>query len=655
VVQTAGMQPAGARLSIDYGTATTVAVLALPGGGSVPVLVEGMPAVPSGVYVDPEGGHLVAGGRGQSLAMSRPDCHVLDPKQHLTAGKIHIAGHHIDVLDMVAATLRLVADEAARIAAGPAAEVAVTVPAGWGPRRRGLLRQAVTRAGLIEPHLIADPIAAAAELHHTGPSSAACLLVCDAGAATMQISVVQREPDGWQILATHSVPNAGGHHIDDLIVAHTLDTLAGTDPDMARRLREPAGPDDARDQYALREAARQAKHALWQAPSTLIALPAPHPSMAIDHGQLATLLTPLLAQLGSTIDNVMDAPGVVANQITAVVLTGGDARLPGLAEAVAVHTGLAPVVPQRPDQALADGVRHVIADASAAGPSAPTDAPPRVRLGIRQTVAPLALFAASLAVLIQTLSAADTYRQVAQTQVVANSAGFSIAALCAMLAALAAAHMVTTAGAVVDAAEPVPPPARWSARLVAKSYAGAAAIGIIIAAIYGLLAGAYFGLADNPYLRWSLLSALPVAAIAAATALLAARLPGRMLPDWLRQVRQPVYPVILAALGVLAMWAALTVSPSAVPFLNLIGRAGAAAVGVATALTVTREPRLRALVGTILALGAATVFTLTNNTLIDVAYIVAVTWWWLVQLVSTTRRAAPHVLPAVSGWIRGAR
>src|SRR2546423_12485294 len=98
------MQPAGARLSIDYGTATTVAMLALPSGGLVPVLVDGTATVPSGVFVDPGDGRLVAGGRGQHLAMSRPDCYVSDPKRHLTAGKIHLAGHHINLLDLVAAT-----------------------------------------------------------------------------------------------------------------------------------------------------------------------------------------------------------------------------------------------------------------------------------------------------------------------------------------------------------------------------------------------------------------------------------------------------------------------------------------------------------------------------------------------------------------------
>jgi molecular chaperone DnaK (HSP70) len=131
--------------------------------------------------------------------MSRPDCYISDPKQHLTAGKIHVVGHDIDVLDMIATTLRLVAGEATRIAGGPIAEAAVAVPAGWGPRRRGLLRQAVTRAGLPDPHLIADPIATATELHHNAPGNAACLLVCDAGAATMQLSVVEPPRVRWRL------------------------------------------------------------------------------------------------------------------------------------------------------------------------------------------------------------------------------------------------------------------------------------------------------------------------------------------------------------------------------------------------------------------------------------------------------------------------
>jgi hypothetical protein len=650
------VRPAGARLSIDYGAASTAALLALPGGGAVPVLVDSTASMPSGVFVDPDNGHLVAGGRAQNLAIGRPDCYLPDPKQHLTAGTMRVAGHDIDVLDMIAATLRLVADEAVRLAGGPPEEVAMTVPAGWGPRRRGLLRQAAIRAGLPEPHLVADPIASAAALDHDAPGSAVCLLVCDAGAATTQVSVVQRDTDGWQILATHSVPDGGGHDIDDLVVAHAVDTLAATDPDTARRLREPAGPADVRDQYAIREAARQAKHTLWRSPSTLVALPGQHPPVTIDQRQLTALMIPMLARLGSTIDNVIDAPGVAADRITTVVLTGGGARLPGLAETVAADTHRAPVVPRRPDQSLAEGALHAldaVTDAGAAGHATPTGASPRVRLGIRQTVAPLALLAASLAVLIQTLSSADVYRQVAQSNVVANSAGFGIAALCAMLAALATAHMITTGGAMVDTTETATAPTQWSARLVAKSYTGSAAIGTVIAVIYGLLAGAYFGLTYNPYLRWTLFSALPVAVIAAATALLATRLPAGLWPGWLRRVRQPVLPVILAVLGVLAMWASLTASPSAVPLLSLIGRAGAAAVGVATALTVAHDPRLRILVGTILAVGAASVFTLTNNTLIDVAYIVAVTWWWLVRLASTSRQAAPYTLPAIREWVSG--
>ncbi len=133
-------------------------------------------------------------------------------------------------------------------------------------------------------------------------------------------------------------------------------------------------------------------------------------------------------------------------------------------------------------------------------------------------------------------------------------------------------------------------------------YSGGTALGSsvnrnTVAAIYGLLAGAYFGLTDNPYLRWSLLAAVPVAVIAVATALLATRLPGDVLAGWMPQTRQPVIPVVLAAAGVLTMWASLSVSPSVLPLGSALGRLGAAATGIAIALTVTRAPLLRLIVG----------------------------------------------------------
>jgi hypothetical protein len=343
--------------------------------------------------------------------------------------------------------------------------------------------------------------------------------------------------------------------------------------------------------------------------------------------------------------------------VTAAILVGGGARLPGLAEAIAAHIGRSPTVADQPDHVSAEGAIRATTDThqQLVRPTPQDRTPPTVRLRLRNAGAPIVFLAASLAVLMQALLGADVYRQGLQTVVVTNTAGFAVAALFAVLTSIAAAHMVTTGGVVIDANDPTFAPPMWGTRLIAKSYAGAAAIGITVAAIYGLLAGTNFGLPDNPYLRWSLTAAVPVALIAVASALLATRLPADALSDWLQRSRQPVVPVVVAAAGVLAMWASLSMSPSVLPFGSALGRVGAAATGIAIALTVTRLPLLRVLVGTVLAVGAAAVFTLTNIVLIEVAYVVAGTWWWLVQLVRTSRAAVPYALPVIRGWLGSGR
>src|SRR4051812_34419231 len=181
--QTARVQPAAVRLGIDYGAETTAAVLAHGDGRILPLPLDASPLMPSGVFVPPDGGPVVAGLRALHLALERPDCYVDDPRQRLTDRHIQVAGRDADVVDLVAATLRHVADEAARSVGGRVVDAVLTVPAGWGPRRRTLLREAATRAGFDRTDLVADPVAAAAWLASTNPlSDGACVLVCDAGA-----------------------------------------------------------------------------------------------------------------------------------------------------------------------------------------------------------------------------------------------------------------------------------------------------------------------------------------------------------------------------------------------------------------------------------------------------------------------------------------
>jgi hypothetical protein len=610
--------------------------------------------MPSGVFVLPDGGPVVAGLRALHLALERPDCYVDDPRQRLTDGRVQVAGRHLDAVDLVAATLRHVADEAARAVGGMVVDAALTVPAGWGPRRRTLLREAASRAGLDRTDLVADPVAAAAWLASIDPlPDGACVLVCGAGATAVVVSVVQYEQSRWQVLATNAVPGSGGGDLDDAVAAHAAAAIAADQPETWSRLRHPDTVDDQRDRRLLWGAVRQAKQTLWYAPSAVVALPAPHPPAVLDQQQLTVITRQILKDVPAAIDEVLAAADVEPDGLAAAVLTGGGARLPGLPDLVADRSHRSPVVPDRPDQLLADGAVRATTNLPVRVASrALTDgAAPTVRLRPRTAVAPIMFFAGSVAVLSQALFDADIYGRGLATTVVTNTAGFAVAATLAVLTGLAAAQLVVTGASVVENADQTAPVPGAIGRLLIKAYAGGATIGVTVAAIYGLLAGATFDLVDNPYPRWCLLAAVPVAAIAVANALLATRLPAPALREWLAATRQPVLPVVLAALGSLAMWASLAGSPSYLPFGGLLGRLGAATTGIAIALTVTRVPLLRWIVGTVLAIGAAAVLTLANSALIQVAYVVAVGWWWLVRLVRTGSVAIPYTLPAARRWL----
>jgi molecular chaperone DnaK (HSP70) len=360
------MQPDPMRLGIDYGTATTVAMLSRPAGSPRPVLIDGAPTMPSGVFVDPDNGQIVTGVQAQQHAQTRPDRYVPDPKQHATTGRLTIGGRDIDVADLIAATLRQIKTEAVRAAGEAIAEVILTVPPSWGPNRRPLMHDAAARAGLPKPALVAEPIAAANWLHAIAPNgvpTGACVLVCDAGAASLTVSVLQNHPSPyrrnddtrWQVWASEADPAAGGHAVDDIIATYAGSVLAAADPNRWDRIRQPTTTADRRERHALWQAARQATHTLRHTPRAPIPLPAPHQPVTVDHEQFAALTAPVIERAAHLIDHVIDAADIDLADLNSVVLTGAAACLPGLHKTLGARSGRLPTVPDRPAQILAHG------------------------------------------------------------------------------------------------------------------------------------------------------------------------------------------------------------------------------------------------------------------------------------------------------------
>src|SRR6266540_1953523 len=222
----AGMGIGGLRLAIDYGTTTTVAVLAWPEGRHMPLLFDGSAVLPSAVHTGPDG-RLLTGTQAWQAAATTPEGFQPTPLRHIRNGTIDLGSTKVDVLDAIAATLRRVADEAARLAGQPVPDVRLVVPAGWRPRRRTLLRNAAHRAGLPTPTLIEAPIAAAHHLLATGTPIAdgAHLLICDLGAG-FEATVLRHTGDSFDVLATIDDPDAGTLRIDRDLAAYLTDVIA---------------------------------------------------------------------------------------------------------------------------------------------------------------------------------------------------------------------------------------------------------------------------------------------------------------------------------------------------------------------------------------------------------------------------------------------
>src|SRR6266542_2631158 len=187
------------------------------------------------------------------------------------------------------------------------------------------------------------------------------------------------------------------------------------------------------------------------------------------------------------------------------------------------HTTLTPTVLTEPLLAAARGATHTAADAIVRVDTGPRPPP------LRRAVALVIPGAASLGLLAHTYATA-TYNHAAgigydpYAYVLANWGELAMAATFALLTCLAAATLIaSTLPALGRAPQPGTAPDPNTA--ISTGLLAAIAVGLSIAGLYATSGSLYFGLPSGPLLRWALIPALPIAALATTTAVLATRLP----------------------------------------------------------------------------------------------------------------------------------
>lgn len=298
---------ARARLGIDFGTSSTVAVVALPQRDPRPLLFDGSPLLPSAVCVDPTG-RILVGRDALHTAMSIPEAFEPYPKQRIDDGTVLLGGAEIAVSRLYQAVLDRVVSDARHVTgrlAGEPLDVVLTCPAAWGRQRRATLLAAAPPGA----RLVDEPVAAAhhfVDLAGTDLADGRTAVVYDLGAGTFDAAVVRRTGDGFAVIAAEGVADCGGLDIDAAIVRH----LAAAVPDAAawHRLNQPVTAVDRRARQQLWENVRAGKEMLSRTALTHIHLPILEVDAPLGRETLDELAAPIIERTVATVRAALRGP-----------------------------------------------------------------------------------------------------------------------------------------------------------------------------------------------------------------------------------------------------------------------------------------------------------------------------------------------------------
>ena len=238
-------------------------------------------------------------------------------------------------------------------------EAVITVPAYFNDSQRQATKDAGRIAGLDVKRIINEPTAAALAYGMDKKHGDAKIAVYDLGGGTFDISIIEiAEVDGehqFEVLATNGDTFLGGEDFDMRLIDYLCDEF-----------EKQSGVDLHNDPIALqrlKEAAEKAKVELSTAQQTEVNLPfitadasgPKHLSIKVTRAKLESLVEDLIKRTVAPCRTALSDAGLSANQITAVILVGGQTRMPKVQEVVEQVFEQAPRKDVNPDEAVALG------------------------------------------------------------------------------------------------------------------------------------------------------------------------------------------------------------------------------------------------------------------------------------------------------------
>ncbi len=242
----------------------------------------------------------------------------------------------------------------------PVTEAVITVPAYFNDSQRQATKDAGRIAGLEVKRIINEPTAAALAFGlDKGGSADRKIAVYDLGGGTFDISIIDiANIDGdkqFEVLSTNGDTFLGGEDFDQRLVDYIINEF-----------RRDTGADLSKDVLALqrlKDAAEKAKIELSSRQETEINLPyitadatgPKHLDMNITRAKFESLVEDLVQRTIQPVEKALRDAKATVNDITDVILVGGQSRMPRVQEVVREYFGKEPRKDVNPDEAVAIG------------------------------------------------------------------------------------------------------------------------------------------------------------------------------------------------------------------------------------------------------------------------------------------------------------
>jgi hypothetical protein len=374
-------------LGVDLG-ATTCAAAAREGAALDPrALGEQTVTMPAVVLPLPDGTVLV-GDAADRLSKYEPTLVARMVASRLgEPGPIVIDGEVCDPVALTETLLAAVIDRAAPGPGAPPAQVVVTFPLRGSDAPERVLAEAAARVTGGTAMLVPEPIAAVAKLAHDRDiGDDTVVAVVDAGGSSVDVTLVRRTPTAFDLVGDPAtLAGLGGADLDGAMLA----LVEGAIGDVTSM----TSSDDRAGMLALRRlraACRAAKERLSTEHAAVVEVALPHARAQVEVTREAfeRAVEPHLDAAGGLVLSAVEAAGLIPADLGLILLTGGSAHIPRLAEVLTERTGVPLVADDAPELTVALGAA-LFGDAAevAPGPAAvpdpsplPADPPPALPL-----------------------------------------------------------------------------------------------------------------------------------------------------------------------------------------------------------------------------------------------------------------------------------